>query len=191
MCDVDIDGFWRLIEGSARARGGRPGRERWLTTALRRLGREEIEDFEIRLQESRDRIDNTRMWAAADVIVGGCSTDGFWYFQCWLIGLGRDVFERVAADPDALASLPAVRRLAGRPDRAWTDDEWPEWESLAYVAEPAYTALTGDDQALWAALEARGAARRFDPRVPDWDQPLSFPRLEALFSPRREVVGGD
>ncbi|GIE36504.1 hypothetical protein Ait01nite_095490 [Actinoplanes italicus] len=176
---MDIDGFWRLIERSAAEGGTKDEREEWLTATLRELGPSEIEDFTIRLQELRDRIDHAHMWTAADVIKDGCSTDGFWYFQCWLIGRGREAFETVAADPDALAGLPAVRRLAAKPRGRWNDEEWPEWECLAYVAGHAYT--DDDGSALWEAVEARGVRLRSDPLKPDWSREYHVPRLRELF----------
>ncbi|AEV86220.1 WGR domain protein [Actinoplanes sp. SE50] len=149
---MDIDGFWRLIERSA----PEPDRDAWLTGTLRKLARVHIEDFEILLQECRDRIDNAATWAAAYVVYDGhCSGDSFRYFQCWLIGQGRAAFERVAAAPDALATLPAIQRLAGRTFRAWDDDEWPDREALAGVAAGAYP-----DDSLEDVLAERGFRRR-------------------------------
>ena len=52
------------------------------------------------------------LWAAAYVLNGGCSDDGFDYFRGWLITQGRDVFERIVADPDSLAEVPIVRASA-------------------------------------------------------------------------------
>jgi Protein of unknown function (DUF4240) len=52
------------------------------------------------------------LWAAAYVINGGCSDDGFDYFRGWLIAQGREAFERTVADPDALAELPVVQAAA-------------------------------------------------------------------------------
>jgi hypothetical protein len=52
------------------------------------------------------------LWAAAYVINGGCSDDGSDYFHGWLILQGKDVFERVVADPDSRAELPAIRAAA-------------------------------------------------------------------------------
>lgn len=68
---------------------------------------------------------------------GVCSSDGFWYFQVWLIGLGREAFERAVANPDNLASVSEVLRLAGRPADDWSLDEWPNWELLDSVASNA------------------------------------------------------
>jgi len=47
----------------------------------------------------------------------------FWYFLPWLVGLGREYFDRVVADPDALADVPEVRRLAMLTMDRWTDDD--------------------------------------------------------------------
>ncbi|MEV6300323.1 DUF4240 domain-containing protein [Actinoplanes sp. NPDC051861] len=178
---MDLDGFWRLIERSGRERDTKDGRTQWLTGVLGRLDRVHIEDFDARLQELRDRIDGARMWTAADVMIDGCSTDGFWYFQCWLIGQGREAFERVAADPDELVTLPAVQHLATRPYGTWEDEEWPEWESLAYVARSAYP----DGEEIFDVLEERGVYIRSDPLHPDWSREYSYPRLSALFPHRR------
>jgi hypothetical protein len=49
------------------------------------------------------------LWAAAYLINGGCSDDGFESFRCWLIVQGRTVFERSVADPDTLADLPVIQ----------------------------------------------------------------------------------
>ncbi|WP_329611668.1 DUF4240 domain-containing protein [Kitasatospora herbaricolor] len=54
------------------------------------------------------------LWGAAYVINGGCSDDGFDYFRGWLITQGRETFERVITDPDALADLPTVGAFAER-----------------------------------------------------------------------------
>jgi hypothetical protein len=40
----------------------------------------------------------------------------------------------VARDPDALAELPDVRRLVGRDQESWDEEEWLAWEELDYVA---------------------------------------------------------
>jgi hypothetical protein len=48
------------------------------------------------------------LWAAAYLINGGCSDDGFDYFRGWLLTQGQEVYHAVLASPDSLASLPAV-----------------------------------------------------------------------------------
>ena len=84
------------------------------------------------------------------------SGDSFFYFQPWLVGLGHDAFEQVASNPDSLADVPQICRLAGRPRSDWSDGEWPEWEFLNYVARNAYRRATGKEDGLDNALTAPG-----------------------------------
>ncbi|MBL7258371.1 DUF4240 domain-containing protein [Paractinoplanes lichenicola] len=186
---MDLDGFWALIERSGRKKN-QDERADWLTGELAKLPPAEIESFEILYCGLRDRVDTWHMWGAAALVCDGASDDGFWYFQAWLIGQGREVFEAAAADPDSLADAPAVRALAGRDSDDWSEDEWPDWELLDYVASEAYEEVTdGDD--LDDALEARGLIFRASPEPSDprfeLDDPAErhrrYPRLSALFDP--------
>jgi hypothetical protein len=51
------------------------------------------------------------LWAAAYLIEGGCD-DGFMDFRAGLMLQGRTAFEAAVADPDSLAGLPVVQRMA-------------------------------------------------------------------------------
>jgi hypothetical protein len=183
---VDEAESWALIERSGRETRDRDERARWLTENLAALSPVEIEDFQVQMDRLRNRVDTWQMWGAATVILRGwCSDDGFWYFQTWLIGQGRETFERAAVDPDALTDVPAVRALAGRPRREW-GEEWPGWEELGYVAEDAH----GDSDTLFDALTRRGHWFRSSPAPADEEWDLSdrtgttrrYPRLSALFA---------
>jgi hypothetical protein len=161
---VDEMTFWGLIERSRRQTHDRDGRAGWLAERLAVVPRSDIEDFQLQLDRLRDQVDTWQMWGAATLVFqGGCSDDSFWYFQLWLIGQGRETFERAAADPDTLADVPAVRALAGRFKREWGDDEWPGWEDLDYVAARAY----GDADELFEALKRRGHPFRSSPAPAD------------------------
>jgi hypothetical protein len=112
------------------------------------LSRALVEDFKVNLNAARRPIDSYAMWGAANLIMDGlCSAGGFWYFQPWLIGQGRQRYDLAAWDPDNLADVPAVRVLAGRRPGQWTDAEWPQWEELAYVAISAHERITGQETA--------------------------------------------
>ncbi|MFI1197610.1 DUF4240 domain-containing protein [Micromonospora sp. NPDC020750] len=190
---MDTEGFWALVEASARACGGPDERLTWLTERLAGLPATEVVDFQLRLDEAHARADTTLLWVAALRICGGlCSDDGFRYFQAWLVGLGRSAFERAVAAPDTLADVPQVRRLAGRPTREWSDDEWPDWESLDYVADEAHERITGVAEGLEGAVLARGGEPGDDSPDPgdepeESDDPAEFarryPRLAAMFPP--------
>ncbi|MFE9915683.1 DUF4240 domain-containing protein [Micromonospora sp. NPDC005553] len=132
---------------------------------------------------------------SAEETDGLCSSDSFWYFQPWLIGQGQRWWQHVAQNPDNLADLPAVRALAGRSLWERADAEWPHWEELAYVASSAYDHITGREDSLYEALDARGHRPYFDPAPIDepWDSDSlaeieqRLPRLMRLF-PRQHYV---
>jgi hypothetical protein len=47
--------------------------------------------------------------------------------------LSRDAYLAAIADPDSLATVPLLQRLATLP-KPWQDDDYPRWESLEDVA---------------------------------------------------------
>ncbi|MFJ3788767.1 DUF4240 domain-containing protein [Kitasatospora sp. NPDC090091] len=146
---MDTDAFWDVVEQCRRAADTLEERLVRLEEELSRRPLADVVRFQVRLEEVVDDAYTWELWAAADRIKGGwCSDDGFFYFRLWLVGCGRAAFERVLGDPDSLAELPEVRRLAGRPRAEWCDtEEWPDWEELDYVAESAFARLTGGDGA--------------------------------------------
>jgi hypothetical protein len=116
------------------------------------------------------------VWAAAYLVNGGCSDDGFEYFRGWLIMQGREVYERIVTDPDALAGLAAIRAKA--------PSGWPvECEDALYIASRAYRIVTGGEL----------PGRSFRIEYPELDSEWGFdfedraemarrlPRLAALF----------
>jgi hypothetical protein len=193
---MDIEEWWVLIERSAHETSDQMERTTWLTQRLERMPFEEIVSFQIHLDETRRGIDTYEMWGAFTLICDGCSTDLFWYAQTWLIGEGRHWFEHVAADPDNLADVPAILSLAGRSQGEWSDDEWPWWENLNYVAHEAAEAVMGDEEGMFVAVEEAGHEIPHDPAPPgDWwstDDPAEwvrrYPRLTRLFPPSPQLA---
>jgi hypothetical protein len=182
---MDLNAFWALVERSAVEASDPDERLEWLTAALAALPPAEVLDFAVRLDEQRRRVDTWAHWHAAFVVCGGlCSDDGFFYFQAWLIGLGRAVFEAVALSPDALADVPHVKHLASRGGvHAWANEDWPDWEGLDYVAAEAF------DGDLDEVLAARGVELLASPvpEGPQWsftdpaEIAARIPRVGALF----------
>ena len=130
---MNIDTFWQVID-DARGRVGTDDREflRIVADHLRKKAPEEIIEFDKLLGVSRRTAYRSDLWAAAYIINGGCSDDGFEYFRMWLISCGRKAFEQAIDDPATL-----VDHL--RMDRAWD----AELEELLYLPRQIYAEMTG------------------------------------------------
>jgi hypothetical protein len=191
MSGMTDEAFWKLIERATEQRGDREERTEWLSEELSRLPHGEIVDFQIRLSAVRLRADSWDLWVAAGVIhEGSCSDDSFWYFQLWLLSLGRQTFERVVADADVLADVEAVRKLAARSMNAWSDEDWPEWETLDYAAASAYQDATGREDGLDQALDALGLDLPVVPNPADVDWNPADPATVAARLPRLTLLFG-
>ena len=193
---MNKDAFWQLLEDSRRHSPSRSRREAFLAERLAALPADHIVQFQTHLDIAGERAYTWDLWGAAARIFGGwCSDDGFDYFTLWLVGRGQEPFESAVADPDALAGFPEIRRLAGRHRRTWTsDEEWPEWESLDYLAAKSYGLATGDDdecfEAFYGLVEVRLSGHQFprNPRGDRWDardeatSARRVPHLAEMFS---------
>jgi hypothetical protein len=191
VCGVDLADFWDLIERSGQNEPDPDERAEWLGGRLVKLSPDEIIDFRKHLDGLHERADTWHMWGAANLICGGASEDNFWFFQSWLVGLGRETFERAVANPDTLADVPLVIELADAEE--WDDEDWPDWEQLEYVADDAYEEKTDDD--LDEVLDGIGHQYRLspDPADPEFDlddraeQERRYPRLSELFAEAEDV----
>ncbi|GAA4010849.1 hypothetical protein GCM10022247_36370 [Allokutzneria multivorans] len=171
---MDVHQFWQLID-DARGRAGDPEDGEAVSAVASALlsarPRAEIVAAQQVLRDLMADSYGAPLLAAARVINGGTSDDGFEYFRGWLITRGREVFERAVADPDTLAELPAVRAAAD-------DGEERECEAALGIAVDAYFAATGE----WIPAGA------FTIRYPELDgSEHRLPRLEALFEDRDQA----
>lgn len=184
---MDIDGFWELVERSARETDDRPGRVAWLQEQLSGLSAEEIVDYHVWFTVCANRACSWDMYAVFWTLTGFGSSDGFEYFVSWLISRGREAFEKVADCPDRLLELPEVQHLIAlmknfahrrttwsrdgrfrlkRVTRVrreiWSREENPEFESFAYVTFEPYEQVTGlGTDHLGEAVNARGVSGKF------------------------------
>jgi TPR repeat protein len=98
--------FWSLIDKSKSDSKGDLSRQvELLTRRLQERSEEEILEFDHWLHEQMRRSYTRELWAAAYIINGGCSDDGFDYFRAWLIAQGRDVFQNALHDPESLVDV--------------------------------------------------------------------------------------
>ncbi|MEU4091156.1 DUF4240 domain-containing protein [Streptomyces sp. NPDC026673] len=184
---MDTDRFWQLIESarSTAAAGGEPF-DVVLAKALTQRPAQEILEYAERFDELHDALYRWDVWAAAYLIGGGCSDDGFMDFRAGMIALGRAWYERVAAEPDSLAGHPAVVEAA----RAHRDDAL-FYEEVNYAAADAFERLTGDQDAFytaWAAYRPAGAEAEAEPDMgedfdfdDDAEMHRRLPRLARLY----------
>jgi hypothetical protein len=187
---VNEDEFWYLIEASRGAGLAQDQREAFLAKRLWRAPRRHLLDFVQILSATREPANTYRLWRAADIIMDGrCSTDSFHYFQMWLVGLGRGAYDAAIGDPDTLAAVPEVQRLASLP-RPWQDEDYPDWGSLEGVAcgvGEERADIDGDIRDV--VSEERGVRLRMDPNPEDafWlfmdsaEVSRRYPCLWALF----------
>jgi hypothetical protein len=107
------DHFWEIIADACCS--DPHSAEEWdskLTEALATLPAHEIVEWDHIFDELANRAYRTDLWAAAYLINGGASDDGFYYFRCWLIGMGETIFNNAIADPDSLADVASPSWLA-------------------------------------------------------------------------------
>ncbi|NUK02936.1 DUF4240 domain-containing protein [Streptomyces lunaelactis] len=137
---MDIEHFWNLID---QARGKAVDSSdadiaNQATVLLAAQEPQQILDAQQILWDLMAASYQAPLWAAAYLINGGCSDDGFDYFRGWLITQGRTAFEQVIADTDRLADLPAVHAAA-------VEGIDLEGEQTLSIAWDAYERATGTE----------------------------------------------
>lgn len=169
------DDFWAVIDRATADRPGRPDEVATRATAeLATRDPDEIVAWGRHLDKVMAASGKEDLWAAAYLINGGCSEEGFDNFRGWLIANGRDVVARAVREPDSLADLPAVRAAA-------STGAVFEAEEVLTIAEEAH------QQAAGAPLPPRETPLvRPDPAML-WDfdnedeMQKRLPRLSAMF----------
>ncbi|WP_314243248.1 DUF4240 domain-containing protein [Streptomyces sp. DSM 40907] len=167
---MDIDRFWHVIESarSSAATAGVPFDEA-LVSHLADCPAQEILEYAELFDEVHDALYRWDVWAAAYLVGGGCSDDSFMDFRAGVIALGREWYERAAADPDSLAGHPAVVGAA-RTDR----DETLFHEEVNYAAANAFERVTGDADAFYAAWAEHRPEREPDTAAVDMGEDFDF-----------------
>jgi hypothetical protein len=137
--------FWGILDKAREDAGGWEEMLDPLVAKLASLKESEIFLWENIFQEYQSLSCKRKLWAAAFVINGGCSDDGFDYFRGWLTAQGRDVFLDALSDPDSLSDLDC-----GEGDA--------EYEDILGAALKAYFKKKGDANPdfdkFYGALEA-------------------------------------
>ena len=133
---LDKERFWNIVEQSRIDSGGEQDAQvAALTAILATLSVGEIEQFDARFREAMAEAYRWDLWAAAYLIQGGCSDDGFEYFCDWLISLGKHRFEAALRNPDSLAEVIEDE----------DDEEGREFEAFAAAVIHVWANKTGKD----------------------------------------------
>jgi hypothetical protein len=177
---LDEEEFWSLIDRSravlsGKGRDGNQERQaRELTRLLVLSGRDTALGFAQRAVLCHHELYDWRIWAAAYVLLGGCSDDAFFDFRCWVISMGRRAYEAALENPDSLV-VPARDGTV----------EALVFEGFLDVPDNAYRAITG----------RKFPANTFPlhPKVPrgrrwvgDSELASKLPRLTSMFGPDQE-----
>jgi hypothetical protein len=162
--------FWEVIYTACRSDALHA--DEWdlrLQAELRKLPPDEIIEWNHIFDRLAARAYTADLWGASYLIHGGGGDDGFYYFRCWLIGMGREVYEEALANPDSLADMVVPGVFA-----------WAEIYAAAHLAWIAVTGKTYDDPYPARNEEAAMVGEEWD--FDDEAQVRRrFPRLASLY----------
>lgn len=149
------DNFWQIIDTACCS--DPQSFEDWeqrLTEALAQLPAAEIVEWNHEFDRLAAQAYRTDLWAAAYLINAGASDDGFYYFRCWLIGMGKQIYYNAIADPDSLADVVSPTWLAegidaeaeiyGAAHRAWMRVTGQP-DTADYPARNEFAELVGEE----------------------------------------------
>src|SRR3954470_5483147 len=122
---MDEARVWKVVAQACRPNP--PEAEEWderRQASLEKLEPDDIIEWNHIFDRLAARAYTVDLWGAAYIINGGASDDGFYYFRCWLIGMGRAAYEAAVANPDSLADvvvldIDAEAEIYAVAHRAW------------------------------------------------------------------------
>jgi len=150
--------FWQMIETAREKAGSWQGMREPLLEAIAQLEEPDIIRWQLIFDEYHDLAYKDKIWAAATLINGGCSDDGFIDFRAWLIAQGKEVYMNALADPDSLAELETIKALGIEnqtleftPPNGYQNEAY--FESFSSVAGYAYKNKMGRDADIYDVTE--------------------------------------
>lgn len=155
--------FWDLIE-TAKKKGEDPDEQlEWLINNLSKRPVKDIVMFDYWFNQNYYKSYSSNLWAAAYIIMRGCSDDCFDYFRGWMLYQGKEVYESSLIDPEKI--IPSLLRLE-------EDGDVPQFEDLFYAASMAYEEKTGyDEDQYYKLYEKLSGDSYVQPEIElDWDE---------------------
>lgn len=150
---ITEENFWELL---ARAKSKGEDQEEqieWLTSHLAKRTVHEIVAFDTHMHHILKASYTSHLWAAAYIIMGGCSDDSFDYFRGWLLYQGKETYEACIEDPERL--IPVLENLS--------EYDVPNIEELSlYFGYTVYAEKTGDENDTYFTLYHVLSNEKFD-----------------------------
>ena len=126
--------FWSIIERVNLHASNKQEYLLALHEELITLSPQELVSYQLELRKHYTNLYTTKLWYTAVVIMDSCSDDGFIDFRCWVISKGKEIYEEVSANPDALHKY-----LVNKIDYSYS------FEDFMYAASGAYFELAEKD----------------------------------------------
>lgn len=160
---ITEDFFWELL-ATAKNIGEDPDEQlEWLISHLSKKSVKDIVMFDYIFNKNYYKSYTSNLWAAAYIIMGGCSDNSFDYFRAWLLFLGKDYYEKIINNPEEI--VPHLKILE-------EEEDVPELEDLLSVASMAYEEKTGfDDEQYFNLYNQLSNDTYVQPEMEfDWDE---------------------
>lgn len=150
--------FWQVID-AAKAEDTCLDKVDVIIGKLTDFSIDDIFQFQKHLDQLMVQSYTSKLWAAAYLLMDGCSDDCFDYFRAWVMSQGRSFFEEVIGNPDVLGDLLTDTMI----------DNGFECEEFLSVAFAAYQEKTDEDDFYDQYYE------KYEPKVMpdielDWDE---------------------
>lgn len=139
---MDRDAFWNIIDAVALTPVQQlPADNHYaqftdaIKASLQEFTPRQLEEFQDHLQIVVGDAYTSEMYGAHNLVNGGGSLDGFYYFRAWLVTQGKQVYDAALNDPDSLADVCALEGVVAD----------YECEDVLMVARHLYNSKTGQD----------------------------------------------
>ena len=96
---MTLDEFWEIIEVTRRRASDPWKHHEALLEQLEAFNAQEVFSFAAHFYARMQEALRNDLWAATEIVEGGCSDDSFIHVRAWLIAQGREFFEAAMYDP--------------------------------------------------------------------------------------------